>query len=81
MAFPTGNSRRNVYPANGHNGTRYTAEDIPRVKLDLKLGTVLTRFFARKRPEKRSFEVEFESRQVLWRRQAGRTEGAGKLNF
>ncbi|XP_071822304.1 1-phosphatidylinositol 4,5-bisphosphate phosphodiesterase gamma-1-like isoform X2 [Apostichopus japonicus] len=69
-------ARRNVYHSNGHNGTRYSAEDIPRVKLDLKLGTVLTRFFAKKRPEKRSFEVEFESRQVLWRRQAGRTEGA-----
>lgn len=46
------------------------------MKLDLELGTVLTRFYARKRPEKRSYEVEFESRQVLWRRQAGRTEGA-----
>ncbi|KAJ8042445.1 1-phosphatidylinositol 4,5-bisphosphate phosphodiesterase gamma-1 [Holothuria leucospilota] len=76
MATPPvrGGPRRNY--SNGHIGTRYHPEDIPRMKLDLELGTVLTRFYARKRPEKRSYEVEFESRQVLWRRQAGRTEGA-----
>lgn len=79
MAAPPvrGGARRNFYYSNGQNGTRYS-EDIPRMKLDLELGTVLTRFYARKRPEKRSYEVEFESRQVLWRRQAGRTEGASK---
>ncbi|XP_071504089.1 1-phosphatidylinositol 4,5-bisphosphate phosphodiesterase gamma-1-like [Diadema antillarum] len=60
------------------NGTPFelSEREIHRIHHDLALGTVLTRFYSRKRPERKSFEVNMETRQIVWRRQAGRTEGA-----
>ncbi|XP_072013746.1 1-phosphatidylinositol 4,5-bisphosphate phosphodiesterase gamma-1-like isoform X2 [Amphiura filiformis] len=46
-----------------------------RIQHLLSLGTVLTKFYQKRRPEKRSFEVNYETRQIVWRRQAGRIEG------
>nr|XP_054762576.1 1-phosphatidylinositol 4,5-bisphosphate phosphodiesterase gamma-1-like [Lytechinus pictus] len=59
------------------NGTmELTEQDIHSMQHNLALGTLLTRFYGRKRPERKSFEVNMETRQVVWRRQGGRTEGA-----
>lgn len=61
------------------NGTMELSEqDIHSMQHNMALGTLLTRFYGRKRPERKSFEVNMETRQVVWRRQGGRTEGASK---
>uniref|UniRef100_A0A4W4FQ36 1-phosphatidylinositol 4,5-bisphosphate phosphodiesterase gamma n=1 Tax=Electrophorus electricus TaxID=8005 RepID=A0A4W4FQ36_ELEEL len=44
---------------------------------DLELGTVLTLFYAKKsqRPERRTFQVKLETRQVIWTRGTDKIEG------
>ena len=46
----------------------------------LERGLVLNRFFSKRRPEKRMFQVKLETRQLIWIRVAGsRPEGFGEL--
>ena len=55
-----------------------TVSDVTRILQILERGLVLTRFSTRRRPEKRSFQVKLETRQLIWVRVAGRREGVGK---
>ena len=57
-------------------------DDLSPVRLQhlLTLGTVLQKFYTKKKPEKRSFEVNYETGQIIWRRQAGRVEGYSKYS-
>ncbi|XP_002742254.1 1-phosphatidylinositol 4,5-bisphosphate phosphodiesterase gamma-1-like [Saccoglossus kowalevskii] len=45
----------------------------------LELGVVMTKFFPKKRPEKRTFQVKLETRQIIWSRVLGRAEGAADI--
>ncbi|KAI4888050.1 hypothetical protein NFI96_009018 [Prochilodus magdalenae] len=44
---------------------------------DLELGTVLTLFYSKKsqRPERRTFQVKLETRQIIWTRGTDKIEG------
>ncbi|TRY60067.1 hypothetical protein DNTS_035086 [Danionella cerebrum] len=50
---------------------------------DLELGTVLTLFYAKKsqRPERRTFQVKLETRQVVWTRGTDKIEGESKSSW
>ncbi|XP_071784732.1 1-phosphatidylinositol 4,5-bisphosphate phosphodiesterase gamma-1-like isoform X2 [Asterias amurensis] len=56
-------------------------QEVSSITKMLSMGTVLTRFFGKKKPEKRSFEISMDTRQILWRRQTGRTDGAVKIRM
>lgn len=47
---------------------------------DLELGTVLTLFYSKKsqRPERRTFHVKLETRQIIWSRGTDKIEGESK---
>jgi len=49
----------------------------------LERGTVVTKFYPRKRPERKTLMIRRETRQIVWARTAAtRTfEGAGKCNI
>ena len=51
----------------------------------LERGLVLNRFFSKRRPEKRMFQMKLETRQLIWIRVAGgRPEGVSEyfyINF
>uniref|UniRef100_A0A4W4FQ13 1-phosphatidylinositol 4,5-bisphosphate phosphodiesterase gamma n=1 Tax=Electrophorus electricus TaxID=8005 RepID=A0A4W4FQ13_ELEEL len=63
----------------GGNGGRAARVDteMNNVYRDLELGTVLTLFYAKKsqRPERRTFQVKLETRQVIWTRGTDKIEG------
>uniref|UniRef100_A0A8C3CXQ6 Uncharacterized protein n=1 Tax=Cairina moschata TaxID=8855 RepID=A0A8C3CXQ6_CAIMO len=46
----------------------------------LEVGTVMTLFYSKKsqRPERKTFQVKLETRQVTWSRGSEKTEGAGQ---
>lgn len=46
----------------------------------LEVGTVMTLYYSKKsqKPERRTFQVKLETRQVIWSRGADKVEGAGK---
>ena len=46
---------------------------------NLERGLVLTRFHCKKKPEKRTFQVKLETRELVWIRAQGNPEGTGKL--
>ncbi|XP_071959043.1 1-phosphatidylinositol 4,5-bisphosphate phosphodiesterase gamma-1-like isoform X2 [Antedon mediterranea] len=50
-------------------------ENIQYIKKEFIMGKVMTKFFQKRRPEKRTFEVVMETRRLIWRRQMGRVEG------
>ena len=48
----------------------------------LERGLVLNRFFSKRRPEKRMFQMKLETRQLIWIRVAGgRPEGVSEYIF
>lgn len=46
----------------------------------LEVGTVMTLFYSKKsqRPERKTFQVKLETRQITWSRGADKIEGASK---
>lgn len=46
----------------------------------LEVGTVMTLFYSKKsqRPERKTFQVKLETRQITWSRGADKIEGSGK---
>lgn len=46
----------------------------------LEVGTVMTLYYSKKsqKPERRTFQVKLETRQLIWSRGADKVEGAGK---
>lgn len=48
----------------------------------LERGTVITRFYPRKRPERKTLMIRRETRQIVWARSANTRsfEGAGKFS-
>lgn len=52
----------------------------PRVLHSLETGTVMTVFYQKKsqRPERRTFQVRQDTRQIVWSRNPEKTEGEGK---
>ncbi|NXM97665.1 PLCG1 phosphodiesterase, partial [Sylvia borin] len=48
----------------------------------LEVGTVMTLFYSKKsqRPERKTFQVKLETRQVTWSRGSEKVEGAGELS-
>ncbi|KAJ6661459.1 hypothetical protein lerEdw1_014368 [Lerista edwardsae] len=61
-------------------GMEAGAGDTGRVLRGLELGTVLTLFYQKKsqRPERRSFQVRLQSRQIVWSRTPEKVEGDGE---
>jgi len=49
----------------------------------LERGTVVTKFFSRKRPEKKTLMIRRETRQIVWSRSATFRpfDGSGKIPF
>uniref|UniRef100_A0A8B9QI92 Phosphoinositide phospholipase C n=1 Tax=Apteryx owenii TaxID=8824 RepID=A0A8B9QI92_APTOW len=66
---------------NGVNGFleegRMEAGDMGRILRCLEMGTVLTLFYQKKsqRPERRTFQVKLETRQIIWSRTPEKVEG------
>ncbi|XP_077982282.1 1-phosphatidylinositol 4,5-bisphosphate phosphodiesterase gamma-1-like [Glandiceps talaboti] len=56
-----------------------SSQELNELLRKLELGTVLTKFFPKKRPEKRTFQVKLETRQIIWSRVLGRPEGAADI--
>ncbi|OXB78263.1 UNVERIFIED_CONTAM: hypothetical protein H355_004713 [Colinus virginianus] len=56
---------------------RMEAGDIGRILRCLEMGTVLTLFYQKKsqRPERRTFQVKLETRQIIWSRTPEKVEG------
>lgn len=46
----------------------------------LEVGTVMTLFYSKKsqRPERKTFQVKLETRQIIWSRGSDKIEGASK---
>lgn len=51
--------------------------DMGRILRCLEMGTVLTLFYQKKsqRPERRTFQVKLETRQIIWSRTPEKVEG------
>lgn len=51
--------------------------DMGRILRSLEIGTVLTLFYQKKsqRPERRTFQVKLETRQIIWSRTPEKVEG------
>lgn len=49
----------------------------------LEVGTVMTLFYSKKsqRPERKTFQVKLETRQITWSRGSEKIEGASKCGF
>lgn len=48
----------------------------------LERGTIITKFYPRKRPERKTLMVRRETRQILWARTAARTyEGSSNAHY
>uniref|UniRef100_A0A8C7EI08 1-phosphatidylinositol 4,5-bisphosphate phosphodiesterase gamma n=1 Tax=Nothoprocta perdicaria TaxID=30464 RepID=A0A8C7EI08_NOTPE len=63
----------NGFPEEG----RMEAGDVGRILRCLEMGTVLTLFYQKKsqRPERRTFQVKLETRQIIWSRTPEKVEG------
>uniref|UniRef100_A0A8C8VG69 Phosphoinositide phospholipase C n=1 Tax=Pelusios castaneus TaxID=367368 RepID=A0A8C8VG69_9SAUR len=57
--------------------SRMEAGDMGRILRSLEIGTVLTLFYQKKsqRPERRTFQVKLETRQIIWSRTPEKVEG------
>lgn len=57
--------------------TRMEPGDMGRILRCLEMGTVLTLFYQKKsqRPERRTFQVKLETRQIIWSRTPEKVEG------
>ena len=56
-------------------------QEMEHIICQLERGTVVTKFFQRKHPERRTMSVKKETRQVVWFKPMGRPnvyEGSGK---
>ncbi|XP_028848883.1 1-phosphatidylinositol 4,5-bisphosphate phosphodiesterase gamma-1 isoform X2 [Denticeps clupeoides] len=63
--------------SNGPGPWTVTDTEMTNLYRDLELGTVLTLFYNKKsqRPERRTFQVKLETRQVIWTRGTDKIEG------
>ncbi len=62
-------------------GTDQTTKNIHVLRV-LERGLVLNRFYSRRRPEKRMFQIKLETRQLIWIRVAGgKPEGIGEYSL
>ncbi len=65
---------------NGGGTADQTTKNIHVLRV-LERGLVLNRFYSRRRPEKRMFQIKLETRQLIWIRVAGgRPEGIGEYH-
>ncbi|KAJ1194720.1 hypothetical protein NDU88_004006 [Pleurodeles waltl] len=70
--------------ANNANGfleePRMEPSDAGRILRSLEMGSVLTLFYQKKsqRPERRTFQVKLETRQIIWSRSSEKVEGESK---
>lgn len=66
-------------PGSGSGGAPSEAEAAHLCR-SLEVGTVMTLFYSKKsqRPERKTFQVKLETRQVTWSRGSEKTEGAGE---
>uniref|UniRef100_A0A493SU51 Uncharacterized protein n=1 Tax=Anas platyrhynchos platyrhynchos TaxID=8840 RepID=A0A493SU51_ANAPP len=64
-------------PGSGSGGAPSEAEAAHLCR-SLEVGTVMTLFYSKKsqRPERKTFQVKLETRQVTWSRGSEKTEGA-----
>lgn len=63
--------------SNGPVPWTVTDTEMTNLYRDLELGTVLTLFYSKKsqRPERRTFQVKLETRQIIWTRGTDKIEG------
>jgi len=62
---------------------RMEAGDMGRILRCLEMGTVLTLFYQKKsqRPERRTFQVKLETRQIIWSRTPEKVEGDSEYRW
>lgn len=65
---------------NGFAPSGQSEAELTHLCRSLEVGTVMTLFYSKKsqKPERRTFQVKLETRQVTWSRGADKVEGAGK---
>uniref|UniRef100_A0A4X1TRE4 Uncharacterized protein n=1 Tax=Sus scrofa TaxID=9823 RepID=A0A4X1TRE4_PIG len=58
----------------------YSDAEVLHLCRSLEVGTVMTLFYSKKsqRPERKTFQVKLETRQITWSRGADKIEGASK---
>ena len=58
-------------------------QDLMSIMRVLERGLVVTQFFPKKRPERRTFQAKLESRQLVWilKAQSGKPNGKGKIAY
>lgn len=57
-------------------------QELENIVCQLEIGTVVTKFFKNKQPDKRNLLVKKESRQIVWYKKIRNVyEGIGKLNL
>lgn len=63
--------------SNGPGPWTLSDTEMNSVYRDLELGTVLTLYYSKKsqRPERRTFQVKLETRQIIWTRGTDKIEG------
>lgn len=78
MAAPAGFSS-----SNGPVPWTVSDTEVNSLYRDLELGTVLTLYYSKKsqRPERRTFQVKLETRQIIWTRGTDKIEGESKLRL
>ena len=66
-----------------NGGPLPSISEMEQIISQLERGTVVTKFYPRKRPERKTLMIRRETRQIVWARTAAtRTfEGAGKCNI
>ncbi|KPP72065.1 hypothetical protein Z043_108965 [Scleropages formosus] len=75
-ALPATMSSKARFPPRGDNEA-----EANKLFRDLEVGTVLTLFYSKKsqRPERRTFQVKLETRQVIWTRGTDKVEGGRSM--
>lgn len=67
----------NAFFSNGPGAWIENDAEVNNLYRDLELGTVLTLYYSKKsqRPERRTFSVKLETRQIIWTRGTDKIEG------
>ncbi|XP_019629361.1 PREDICTED: 1-phosphatidylinositol 4,5-bisphosphate phosphodiesterase gamma-1-like isoform X4 [Branchiostoma belcheri] len=79
MEGPSGDGTMGEEGATASPEQELTGQELNKILKTLELGTVLTKFFHKRKPENRTFQVKLETRQIVWSRALGRVEGSVDL--
>lgn len=71
----------NIYSNEVESDPEISIQELENIVCKLEIGTVVTKFFKKKQPDKRNLSFKRESRQIVWYKQMSKRnvyEGIGK---